>query len=172
RDAISAVRGHVYTVEPSVLLYPTSGTAVDYGYSRHLVDATKRKVFSYTLETGLEFQPVAAEAQQVIKEVSAGLVEFCNACLCPVETLSLGTPLTARLERMRQFRDRVMLAQPSGRRYLGLFDTHGEEMLRLIVTDKNLRKKAIDVLEKVTDVVAPAHGETGRIRAGLVKSVR
>jgi len=172
RDAISAVRGHVYTVEPSVLLYPTSGTSVDYAYSRHFVDATKRKVFSYTLETGLEFQPVAAEAQQVIKEVSSGLIEFCNACLCPVETLSSGNGLTTQLERMRQFRDRVMVAQPSGRRYLALLDTHTEEILRLILADKSLRKKAIDVLEKLTDVVAPVHGETSPIPKSLVKSVR
>jgi murein tripeptide amidase MpaA len=76
KDAIAAVRGRVYTVEPSINLYPTSGTSKDYAYSRHFVDATKRKVFAYTVETGTEFQPPYSEALNIISEVSSGLVEF------------------------------------------------------------------------------------------------
>jgi hypothetical protein len=170
RDAIRAVRGRVYTVEPSVLLYPTSGSAVDYGYSRHLVDATKRKVFSYTIETATEFQPVFSEALEVMKEVEAGLVEFCNACLCPVESVSLGTGLVARLGRMREFRDRVMLAHPSGRRYVDLLEAHTAEIVGLLADNAKLRKKATDVLQKVADVVAPARGESHRIPAALLKA--
>jgi carboxypeptidase T len=76
KDAIAAVRGRVYRVEPSINLYPTSGTSKDYAYSRHFVDATKRKVFAYTVETGTEFQPPYSEALNIISEVSSGLVEF------------------------------------------------------------------------------------------------
>jgi murein tripeptide amidase MpaA len=170
RDAIRAVRGRVYTVEPSVLLYPTSGSAVDYGYSRHLVDATKRKVFSYTIETATEFQPVFSEALQVMKEVEAGLIEFCNACLCPVESVSLGTGLVGRLDRMRQFRERVVLAHPSGRRYVELLEAHTAEILRLTAADAKLRKMAIGVLQKLADVVAPARGESGPIPPALLKA--
>lgn len=50
RDAITAVRGQVYTVQQSIDLYPTAGTADDYAFSRHLVDASKTKVLSYTIE--------------------------------------------------------------------------------------------------------------------------
>ncbi len=57
RDAIAAVNGNGYTVEQAVYLYPTSGTSKDYAYSRHFVDAAKRRVYAYTLETGTEFQP-------------------------------------------------------------------------------------------------------------------
>src|SRR6266540_2938982 len=167
RNAISAVRGRLYTVEPSVLLYPTSGTAVDYGYSRHLVDATKRKVFSYTIETATEFQPVFSEALEVMKEVEAGLIEFCNRCLCPVESISSGTGLVARLDRMRQFRDRVMQAHPSGRRYMELFDFHSAEILSLTAADAKLRRMATGVLQKLADVVAPARGESRQIPSGL-----
>jgi hypothetical protein len=39
-------------------------------------DATKRKVFAYTVETGTEFQPPYSEALNIISEVSSGLVEF------------------------------------------------------------------------------------------------
>jgi carboxypeptidase T len=78
RDAIASVRGRVYRVQPSVDLYPTSGTIKDYAYSRHFVNASHRKVRSYTLETGLEFQPADAEAQAIMLEVSAGLFAFCE----------------------------------------------------------------------------------------------
>ncbi|MCI0428384.1 MAG: M14 family metallopeptidase [Nitrospiraceae bacterium] len=81
RDAIAAVRGRVYTVKQSVLLYPTSGTSKDYAFSRHFVDASKHKVYAYTLEIGLEFQPPYAEALNIISEVSAGLIQFCLTCL-------------------------------------------------------------------------------------------
>jgi carboxypeptidase T len=170
RDAIRAVRGRVYTVEPSVLLYPTSGTAMDYGYSRHLVDATKRKVFCYTIETATEFQPVFSEALQVMKEVEAGLVEFCDSCLCPVESVSSGTGLEARLDRMRHFRDRVMLAHPSGRRYVRLLTSHTAEILSLAAAHANLRKMATGVLRKLADVVAPARAESRPIPSGLLTS--
>jgi murein tripeptide amidase MpaA len=76
KDAIAAVRGRVYTVLPSINLYPTSGTSENYAYSRHFVGATKRKVFAYTVETGTEFQPPYSEALNIISEVSSGLVEF------------------------------------------------------------------------------------------------
>src|SRR5262249_3951659 len=79
RDAVATVRGRVYTVEQGVLLYPTSGTAHDYAYSRHFVDVTKRRVYAYTLETGQQFQPPYSEALNIITEVSAGLIEFCVA---------------------------------------------------------------------------------------------
>jgi carboxypeptidase T len=170
RDAIRAVRGRVYTVEPGVLLYPTSGTANDYGYSRHLVDATKRKVLAYTIETATEFQPVFSEALQVMKEVEAGLIEFCVACLCPVQSVSSGTGLVARLDRMRQFRDRVMLAHPSGRRYVGLLESHTAEIMSLTAAHANLRKMATGVLQKLADVVAPTRGESRPIPSALLKS--
>jgi carboxypeptidase T len=170
RDAIAAVRGHRYTVEPAVGVYPASGIANDYGYSRHPTDGSKRKVFAYTLETAREFQPLEPEALQVIKEVSAGLVEFCNQCLCPVDILSSGIGRVARLDRMRAFRDRVMLAQPSGRRYVNLLETHTVEIIRLIAADANLRKAAIGVLQKLADVVVPARGASRTIPAGLLKA--
>jgi murein tripeptide amidase MpaA len=80
-QAIAAVRGRAYTPQQSVGLYPTSGTSDDYAYSRQLLDPTRRKVRAFTVETATEFQPPYSEALNVIMEVSAGLVEFCLACL-------------------------------------------------------------------------------------------
>ncbi|MDQ3849902.1 MAG: hypothetical protein M3296_04715 [Actinomycetota bacterium] len=51
-DAIAAVRGRVYTSQPGVGLYPTTGTTSDYAYSRHIADPGLRKTFAYTFETG------------------------------------------------------------------------------------------------------------------------
>jgi Zinc carboxypeptidase len=75
--AISGVRGTNYTVKQSVGLYPTSAASDDYSYSRHMIDTSKGKVMSYTLETGNEFQPDIKEGTSIISEVSAGLLAFC-----------------------------------------------------------------------------------------------
>lgn len=73
-DAVRAVRGVDYGVQPAYGLYPTSGTSDDYAYSRHLTDPTATKVFGYTIECGDSFQPAFSEAEQVIQEVSTALL--------------------------------------------------------------------------------------------------
>ncbi|MFD5847174.1 M14 family metallopeptidase [Streptomyces chartreusis] len=73
-DAARAVRGVDYGVEPAYGLYPTSGTSDDYAYSRHVTDPADAKVYGFTIECGDTFQPVFSEAEQVIREVSAGLL--------------------------------------------------------------------------------------------------
>ncbi len=82
RDAIQLVRGRVYKVEQSVGLYPTAGTSDDYAFSRHLVDATKTKALSFTIEWGratnpTPFHPPYPEMQEIIREITAALLEFC-----------------------------------------------------------------------------------------------
>ncbi|WP_109481842.1 M14 family metallopeptidase [Paraburkholderia sp. C35] len=84
RDAIKASRGRVYKTEQAMSLYPTAGTSDDYAYSRHIVDAKKAKVFSYTIEWGspdnpTPFHPAYPEMKQIIDEVTAGLLAFCVA---------------------------------------------------------------------------------------------
>jgi carboxypeptidase T len=74
---IQAFRGTSYVVKPGFNLYPTAGTSDDYAYSRHFVDPTKQKVISYTLEWGTEFQPVYSEMQNIIQEITCGLLAFC-----------------------------------------------------------------------------------------------
>ncbi|PMS23557.1 M14 family metallopeptidase [Paraburkholderia rhynchosiae] len=83
-DAIKASRGRVYKTEQSMSLYPTAGTSDDYAYSRHIIDAKKAKVFSYTIEWGSKhnstpFHPVYSEMKQIIDEVTSGLLAFCIA---------------------------------------------------------------------------------------------
>ena len=78
-DAIRAAGGTAYEVEQSFSLYPTSGASDDYAYSRHFVDSTKGKILSFTVECGRSFQPSWQEAEDVIREVCAGLIAFCIA---------------------------------------------------------------------------------------------
>lgn len=80
--AIEQVRGRKYRVEQSVGLYPTAGSTDDYAYSRHFVDPAKAKIIAYTMEWGrtrasTPFHPPYAEMRKVMREVTAGLLEFC-----------------------------------------------------------------------------------------------
>ena len=82
RDAIKAARGREYRVMQSLSLYPTAGTSDDYAFSRHLVDPSKPKIYSYTIEWGREtnptpFHPPYPEMSRIIQEVTAGLLAFC-----------------------------------------------------------------------------------------------
>ena len=80
-DALAAVRGKNYTVEQALSLYPTSGTGHDYSFCRHLVSAAKSKVYGYTIEWGLEFQPAYAEMQNIMQDITAALLESCLAVI-------------------------------------------------------------------------------------------
>jgi carboxypeptidase T len=84
REAIKGVRGRVYKVEPSVDLYPTAGVSTDYAYARHLVNQSKAKVKSFTIEWGSQqnptpFHPPYPEMQKIIQEITAALLAFCIA---------------------------------------------------------------------------------------------
>lgn len=81
-NAIRQVRGRRYRVEQSVGLYPTAGSTDDYAYSRHFVDPSKAKIIAYTMEWGrtrvsTPFHPPYPEMRKVMREVTAGLLEFC-----------------------------------------------------------------------------------------------
>jgi murein tripeptide amidase MpaA len=132
RDAIAGVRGRTYSVEQGILLYPTSATAHDYAYSRHFVQAGSRKVMAFTIETGTEFQPPWSEAQQIIDEVSSGLVALLQGAMCAAESVLTGTSAAGHLDALRALRDDVLLASPAGRRLVALFETYGAEIARRV----------------------------------------
>ncbi|MEU9125962.1 M14 family metallopeptidase [Streptomyces sp. NPDC048506] len=77
RDGLHAVRGKSYTAKSAFDLYPTCGTSDDYAFARHSVDSAKGKIFAYTVEWGTEFQPPWTEMENIIKDVNAGLLQFC-----------------------------------------------------------------------------------------------
>jgi carboxypeptidase T len=80
--AIRRVRGRDYKVKQSIGLYPTAGSSDDYAYSRHMVDPGKLKIIAFTMEWGRShavtpFHPPYPEMRKVMREVTAGLLEFC-----------------------------------------------------------------------------------------------
>ena len=86
-DAIRQVRGDVYPVEPAFGgLYPTSGASDDYAYGRHFEDPSRSRVLGFTIECAHSFQPPWAEAEHVIREVSAGLLALAAEVAAPVDS--------------------------------------------------------------------------------------
>jgi hypothetical protein len=76
--ALTAVRGTGYTVQQSVGLYPTSASADDYAFSRHILSPGRAKIDAFTIEFGDEFVPKFEEMREVILDVGAALTEFCR----------------------------------------------------------------------------------------------
>lgn len=76
RAGVHAVRGGDYPVEQAMTLYPTSGASDDYAFSRHFADPARTLTYAWTVECGSSFQPPYAEAENVIREVSSGLLRF------------------------------------------------------------------------------------------------
>lgn len=158
RDAIAAIRGRVYTVEQSIYLYPTTGTAHDYAYSRHFVDVGKHRVYAYTLETALEFQPAAVEAQNVMTEVSSGLTEFCVACICVVNAAA-GAGAVREMETLRRFADHQLASTAAGQRYTVLLQRHSGEILEIVTKQADTRGMGVDMARRVAGMVPDAHDE-------------
>ncbi|GAC1456282.1 MAG: hypothetical protein PVSMB1_05940 [Gemmatimonadaceae bacterium] len=168
--AIAAVRGTTYTVKQSVDLYPTTATSDDYAYSRTFVDATKLKVRSYTLETGKIFQPPYAEALEIIREVSAGLIRFCTACLCAVDEMAKSQRLELDVNALRNFRDEHLARSSVGNRWIALLEAHGGEAVSIALDDHQLRGEAARVLHELSAAVGEKPAAT--IDPALVKRAR
>ncbi|MEH6471240.1 MAG: M14 family zinc carboxypeptidase [Halopseudomonas sp.] len=95
QSALQAVRGINYSTGQSYDLYPTSGTATDYPYSRHFADPSKTRTLGFLIEWGSEFQPPWAEMENIILDVSSALVAFALAapCVCSIVDANLLTPV-------------------------------------------------------------------------------
>ena len=175
--AIAAVRGTTYTVKQSVDLYPTTATSDDYAYSRTFVDGTKMKVRSYTVETGVEFQPLYSEALQIIKEVSAGLIKFCTACLCAVDEMAKSgkkkaKPAKAELDlvALQEFRDVHLARSTAGSRFVALLEAHGGEAIAIVLDEPGIHDEAAAVLHELGSAVTSSAAVP--IDAALVKRAR
>jgi murein tripeptide amidase MpaA len=78
-DGIKAVNSNGYTVQSAFGLYATSGSSQDYSHSRHFSVPGNNKVYGFTIEFGTEFHPPWEEMKPIIREIDAGLLEFCLA---------------------------------------------------------------------------------------------
>ncbi|MCK7624284.1 M14 family metallopeptidase [Streptomyces sp. RS10V-4] len=89
--AVHGVRGTDYTAKSAFDLYPTCGSSDDYAFARHLTDPARGKVLAYTIEWGTEFQPQWDEMENIIKDISAGLLQFCVSARSMVGTRTAAT---------------------------------------------------------------------------------
>lgn len=171
RNGIAAVRGRTYTVQQSIALYPTTGTTHDYAYARNFIDTGRRRILGFTLETARSFQPADAERDQVITEVSAGLMECLLETLCPAEVVQALIDALFPLSAIRAFRDRSMLTTAAGRRYEALFRRHSLELVRLVGSNKTALKAGASFMNVVGRLISDKGDATRKIgEADLVEA--
>ncbi len=154
REAIAAVRGRLYTSEPSVTLYPTTGTQSDYAYSRHIADARLRKTYGYTFETGpwmgsaqASFQP--ADPSLVKRDAKSGLIALMQQCICAIELIGAevfrsDTSITS----LRRVRDELLATTDAGREWIALFERTQTPLLGALMGDESLRKNAGELVKR------------------------
>jgi murein tripeptide amidase MpaA len=166
-DAIAAVRGRNYKVGQSLELigYATAGTVKDYAYSRFFVGPAT-KVWAYTIETNhygtsddmdsntkYGLAPPYGDALQVMSDVQSGLIQFMLSCLCIVREIGRKPLGPDVLDELAHFRDEEMLKSRRGRRWGDTLDTHGDELLSLLIADAHARRVAEQILVDAADIV-------------------
>ena len=93
REGILPVRGSSYAVKQIFGLYPTSGSAAEWIWSRHLADPSLPRVEAFSIEVAggtsdnalyNGFQPLIPIKDEIVAEVTSGLINFCLAAVCGV----------------------------------------------------------------------------------------
>lgn len=159
-DAIAGVRGRVYTPEPSVTLYPTTGTHSDYAYSRHVADPGLRKVYGYTFETGPwmgnapdSFHP--PDPAPIKQEAESGLLALIQQCICAVELI--GLRLLGRddeVTALRSVRDEMLSTTSAGRQWIALFERVQTPLIGAVLEDERLSAMAGRLLSQADGLFA------------------
>jgi murein tripeptide amidase MpaA len=140
--AIAAVRGRNYTNQPSVALYPTTGTHSDYVYSRHIADSNLRKTYGYTFETGPwagntrdSFHP--ADPALIKRDTKSGLLALVQQCICAIELI--GSRLLKRdteVSALRGVRDDLLGTTEAGREWIALFERVQGPLVAIVLGDQ------------------------------------
>ncbi|HKG80662.1 MAG TPA: M14 family zinc carboxypeptidase [Pyrinomonadaceae bacterium] len=160
-NAISAVRGRNYVVKTGYQLYngTTSGTSLDYVYSRHIANPALRKTFGLLFETGpsilndarQSFQP--DDPEPIKNDTKAGLVALMHEDVCALtflgETLQGGT-----VESIRVARDELLVPTEEGRAWVDLVSNVQSELLGTVLSDEALTKRALSLLPRVQELAA------------------
>lgn len=154
RDAIAAVRGRTYTSQPSVALYPTTGTQSDYVYSRHIASSRLRKTYGFTFETGPStgsaeesFQP--ADPTLIKRDAKSGMIALMQQCICAIELI--GAQFfrgDAEVNALRKVRDRLLATTDAGREWIALFERVQTPLLGMLLGDEALLADAGDLVRR------------------------
>ncbi len=174
-DAIAAVRGRVYTSQPGLGLYATTGTHDDYVYSRHIADSGLRKTYSYTFETGpwtgdarTSFHP--ADPTLIKRDAKSGMLALAQQCICAIELI--GARLLGGEERispLRRVRDALVATTEAGREWIALFERVQLPLVEIVLGDEGLSAEAAELLDLGLRMVDDEQSRLGRehIEPGL-----
>jgi murein tripeptide amidase MpaA len=158
-DAIKVVRGRVYTSQPGIGLYPTTGTHGDYAYARHIADPSLRKTYGYTFETGPfvgdvreSFHP--ADPTLIKRDAKSGMFALAQQCVCAIDLI--GNKLLERdteVSALRRVRDELLATTEAGREWIDLFERAQGRLVAVVLTDERLSADAAALLERAAALV-------------------
>ena len=154
---VAQVSGSVYTVGPSIGLYPTTGTNPEYAYSRHIADQDAHKTYGWTIETGPFTGNVAdsfhpSDPSQIILDIKAAMLSLLIQSVCAIEfigTEPFGADAEAaqdQLTGIRAWRD-ALWQTDTGRAWLELYRQLQLTLLERIVTDEGFRTRVSELVE-------------------------
>jgi len=160
------VRGHDYVVQPSIGLYPTTGTNPEYAYSRHIADKGAHKTYGWTIETGPAsdgFHPGDPNQSQTILDAKAGMLSLLMQSVCAIDLIGTqifgsGAEAQEQLAGLRAWRD-VLWASDAGRAWLELYRQLHPAVLGRIAADEAFRSH----LAQLVEVAASLAGHPDRV---------
>ena len=154
---VAEVRGSVYTVGPSIGLYPTTGTNPEYAYSRHIADQGAHKTYGWTIETGPftgnvvdSFQP--SDPTKIILDIKAAMLSLLMQSVCAIEIIGtepFGADAEAaedQLVGLRAWRD-ALWQTDAGRAWLELYRQLHPTLLEHIAGDEGFRSRIGELVE-------------------------
>jgi murein tripeptide amidase MpaA len=157
--AIAGVRGRNYINQPSVALYPTTGTHSDYAYSRHIANPDLRKTYGYTFETGPyvgnvrdSFHP--ADPTLIKRDAKSGMLALMQQCICAIELI--GARVLQRdteVSSLRRVRDDLLGTTEAGREWIALFERVQGALFPIVLGDERLSNEAAGLLERAGRIV-------------------
>lgn len=176
---VAEVRGSVYTVGPSIGLYPATGTNPEYAYSRHIADQDAHKTYGWTIETGPFTGNVAdsfhpSDPSHIILDIKAAMLSLLMQSVCAIEIIGtepFGADAEAaedQLTGIRAWRD-ALWQTDAGRAWLELYRQLHPTLLERISGDEGFRSRIGELVEMAAaladdpdSVLSDAH-----IRSGL-----
>ena len=106
-------------------------------------------------------------------EVQSGLIQLMLSSVCLVREVGRGIVTNDVLDALSEFRDLEMLESPRGRRWVDMLETHGEEVLGLLKSDRTAWQAAGKLLGRGAAIVAGRHGASpSKIDKALVTEIQ
>ena len=165
-SAIASVRGRAYTSEPSIALYPTTGTQSDYAYSRHIANPKLRKTYGFTFETGPWAGNVAdsfhpADPTLIKRDAKAGIIALMQQCICAIELIGARFFASdAEVTELRRIRDEVLATTEAGRAWIALFERAQLPLLTTLMANEQLSSQAAVLVKRAAELTKSPRART------------